>query len=103
MKAKPEPQGATQSASPALAPVRMLDDLESPVTIENSHDDVTELLTPEERLWIILFRASGPHGGYCDWVSRLSWTMEAKNCPNFNCLKDAFRRYLKDRSSNSRI
>ncbi len=76
----------------------VLEQTDAVPTDGNLHDDVTDLLTPEQRLWVVIHRASGPHGTYCDWVSRGEWNFHKKNCPNFDCLKEAFRRYLSDRA-----
>lgn len=40
---------------------------------QNQVDDVSDALTPEERLWAVLYRASGRHvGAYADSVPQIT-------------------------------
>jgi hypothetical protein len=87
------PAGRTFAAAPWLA---------DPETPQNQFDDVSDALTPEERLWAVLYRASGRHGGaYADSIPRWSWNLIADDMPNLDCLKCAFERYMRDKSANS--
>lgn len=71
-------------------------------TPQNQFDDVSEALTPEERLWAVLYRASGRRGGaYADSVPRWAWNLIADDMPNLDCLKCAFERYMRDKSANA--
>lgn len=63
-------------------------------------DDMTSSLTPEQKLWCILYRASGPHGGYCDWIPRWAWELSQPNCPNLEVLKPDFDRYIAERATS---
>jgi hypothetical protein len=87
---------------PAVRSERLLDALDAEETRENRADDVSPLLTPEQRLWAILYHASGSHGGYdTEGVCRWWWRGYGKECPNMDCLTEAFDEYLKAKASNA--
>lgn len=71
----------------------------SAIVPHNRFDDVSDALTPEERLWAILYRASGEMGGaYSEYVPCWSWDDIKKHKPNLDCLKAAFERYIHDKA-----
>lgn len=81
---------------PAVARTDLLD---SPLTVENQFDDVSDMLSPEQLLWAILYCASGEKGAYRDYVPRWAWSLNKRCCPNLDCLRTAFDRY---KASSSR-
>lgn len=79
-------------ASPRVGDPKLLDALETPETTINRFDDVTPLLTPEERLWAMLHQAT--QGEYRTGVPRWWWITYHRKAPNLVCLADAFTHYV---------
>jgi len=68
--------------------------LNAPETGENKYDDVSSLLSPEQRLWCMLFMASGAKS-YPDTVCRWMWNTYERFAPNLECISPAFEEYKK--------